>query len=908
MIVEFRIHFHTTLGQSLGVIGSHPALGEWDSNNLLWLSHEGGGNWKGQIEVENDASFKMSYKYILVHGDHVEWEGGQNRHVQCAFTRAHIIFYDYWRSSRDPQNTLFSSAFSKNIMARQSEPSPRKRSRASQIFRIQLFAPRIDKDHQLILMGDDSSLGNWDPSKARVLDDRLFPLWSVDFSPRKKNRELNYKFAIQHIPSGKISTIEEGPNRVLWVDGSQTDSIYIKTDYPFSYPLGNWKGAGWAIPVFSLKSKTSLGVGEFNDLKPLVDWSKSCGMKLIQLLPINDTHTSGSKADSSPYSANSSFALHPIYTHIDPIARGSQTVTESYLDHLRTRLNKETRVNYPEVYKLKIQLLKSLFEEQKERFIQDPEVKQFFEKHKHWLYPYGLFHTFLELYGSPKPDDWNEYANYQDLKPEHLAWSTELPFFDQVCFHVFVQFHLHNQLLEASNYARTNHVVLKGDIPIGVKRESVDTWVFPHLFNLDAQAGAPPDDFAQKGQNWGMPTYNWEEMRKNGFQWWKNRLQHMSQYFDSFRVDHILGFFRIWEIPEGARQGLLGVFNKSVPIHAHEIYSRGIPFQYDRMCQPYITDSMLDSLFGWRKDGVVETFFDREDSGRFRFKPNFENQDKVHAHFEIIKKDSQDPDPYSAELREKLLYLHTEVLFIESPFPHSQLFHPRHSIDHTQSFKDLDPWVQHQVKDLYNDYFFHRQEDFWRLEGLWKLPALKYATEMLICGEDLGMVPKCVPQVMEELNILGLRIQRMPGDSSIRFGHPSDYNYLSVCTTSSHDMAPIRAWWEQGRDKNQVYYETILGKSSPAPYYAEDWLCREIITQHLYSPSMWAIFPIQDLLAMDFDLRLENPFDEQINDPSNPDHSWDYRLHKDLETFIEAHSFNQMLRTMVFESGRGSDY
>lgn len=908
MIIEFRIHFNTSWGQKLAVMGGHEALGAWQPDQMLYLHHQGHGHWRGRVEIEANSCVTFDYKYILVHGDHLEWEGGQNRQFECSQNRNFITCQDYWRSSRDPQNTLFASAFAKNIMARPKSSGEIKRSRAARVIRLQIYAPRVDREHEMVVLGSDTVLGNWVPENALKMDDRDFPLWKVQFTPRKKSHAIFYKFAIRHVPSGEIRTIEEGPNRYMELEQTPSNSLCIKTDYTFSYPIGNWKGAGCAIPVFSLRSKESLGVGEFNDLKQLVLWSKACGMKMVQLLPINDTHTTGSRADSSPYSANSSFALHPIYIHLDQMARHSKAVPPSYLDHLRTSLNKAARVDYPEIYKLKIQLLKALFEEQREAFVDDPGVKAFFEVNAQWLYPYGLFHHFLETYGSEKSTDWQESQSYHSICPEEIIWSPDLPYFEEIAFQVFVQYHLHLQLQEASQFAKRHNVVLKGDIPIGVKRDSVDTWVFPHLFNLNAQAGAPPDDFAQNGQNWGMPTYNWEAMRKKGFKWWKNRLTHMSQYFDAFRVDHILGFFRIWEIPEGAIQGLLGVFNKSVPIHIHEIQGRGIPFDYERLCRPYITESMIDDLFGWRRDGVVATFFERTSQGRFQFKPDYDNQEKVDRYFESLGPGESDSDPFNAELRSKLLYLHTEVLFLESPYPHSQLFHPRHSLERTRSFQHLDQWSQQQVLAIYNDYFFNRQEEFWRLEGLWKLPALKYATQMLICGEDLGMVPKCVPHVMEELNILGLRIQRMPGDPKRTFDHPSDYPYLSVCTTSTHDMAPLRAWWEQNRAKNQTYYETILGKSSPAPYFAEDWLCREIITQHLFSPAMWAVFPIQDLLAMDPDLRFGDPFEEQINDPSNANNSWDYRMHLPLEDLLEAHSFNTMLRNMVTESGRSSNY
>ena len=907
MQVTFKIHFHAQMGHRLAISGDHPVLGCWNLDSMVWMTHLGDGNWSAELNVPTTEPMEFSYKYLLVHGDHLEWEDGRNRRAFIHDERDHLICHDYWRSSRDQQNTLFSNAFAKNIMARDTQNQNESKSSASQVFRFQIFAPRIDKGHHLILTGNDPALGNWDLATALDLDASRFPLWKIEFTPSLKERQLEYKFGIKHTESGKVTTLEEGKNRKVWVPSESGKTLYIHTDSPFIYPLGNWKGAGCAIPVSALRTQNSMGVGEFLDLKTMVDWVKNCGLKLIQVLPINDTHTTGSIADSSPYSANSSFALHPIYLNLGRLAEHSMRVTPARLKALKDEFNEIQEVNYPVILKKKMELLRSLYEEERHTFLAAKSTRDYFEENRGWLFPYALFQHFLVKFGSSYPQDWEDYADYNYCL-ENLSWTPNRPFYEEIGFHVFVQYHLHSQLMEACQYARKNHIVLKGDIPIGVKRESVDTWVYPELFNMKTKAGAPPDYFAKMGQNWGMPTYNWEKMKQNGFLWWKNRLNHMAQYFDAFRVDHILGFFRIWSIPEGAIHGLLGVFNKSVPIHIDELFNQGIPFDYERMSRPYITETILDSRFGSRKQQVMDQFLEPALSGRYQFKREFDTQEKIDAFFEKRKSTDSSTTALESELRDDLLYLHTEILLIESPYPNSQLFHPRHSMQQTRSFKELDVDTQAKLDHLYVDYFFSRQEDFWRLEGLWKLPALKYATNMLICGEDLGMVPKCVPHVMEELNILGLRIQRMPGDPKEKYGHPSDYPYLTVCTTSSHDMSPIRAWWEENRDKNQEFYEMMLGKKSPAPYFAEDWLCREIITQHLYSRSMWAVFPIQDLLAMDPALRRENPFAEQINNPNNPSHHWNYRLHIPIETLQKAKAFNIMLREMIQEAGRGSDY
>jgi 4-alpha-glucanotransferase len=170
------------------------------------------------------------------------------------------------------------------------------------------------------------------------------------------------------------------------------------------------------------------------------------------------------------------------------------------------------------------------------------------------------------------------------------------------------------------------------------------------------------------------------------------------------------------------------------------------------------------------------------------------------------------------------------------------------------------------------------------------------------------MIPACVPKAMAELNILSLEIQRMPKDPTRQFGHPNDTPYLSVCTTSTHDMPTIRGWWEEDRERIQLFYNQELGHWGTAPYFAEPEICRQIIEQHLYSPAMWTTFPIQDLLAMDGRLRWDQTGEEQINLPANVRHKWRYRMKQSIEDLKQADRFNEMLRELLKASGRNSDY
>ena len=568
-----------------------------------------------------------------------------------------------------------------------------------------------------------------------------------------------------------------------------------------------WKGAGTAIPVFALRSEDDFGVGEFLDLKKMVDWAVLTGQTFLQLLPVNDTTMFGTLDDSYPYNANSTFALHPQFINL-PAA--GVPVDKEYLKLLKQLHSfvKDGRpeTDYVSVNREKRRLLRKAFDANWKSLSRTKAYRNFLAANREWLIPYSRFCALRDEFGTPDFSQWGEFAVYDEARLER--WNKNHR--SETDFNCFLQFHLDAQFRQVRDYAHSKGVVLKGDLPIGISRTSADAWQFPKLFNMDSQAGAPPDAFSADGQNWGFPTYNWEEMAKDGYAWWKARLRKMSEYFDAFRIDHILGFFRIWQIPVPEKSGLAGYFSPALPYSADELRSWG---------------------YGNRMDRFIE-------------------------------------DPHRPGW-----------------------YHPR--ID----AKDLG--------DLYIDFFYRRHNEFWKHNAMGKLSALLGSTNMLACGEDLGMIPACVPEVMQRLNILSLEIQRMPKDPAQTFADPDRYPYGCVCTTSTHDMSPIRAWWEEDRALSQRFYNEALGCGGAAPYFCEPWVCRRIVEQHLWSPAMLVILPLQDWLSISPELRYKgNPADERINVPAIPRYHWDYRMHLSLEELLAAKDFNTDVATLVKSSGR----
>ena len=452
-------------------------------------------------------------------------------------------------------------------------------------------------------------------------------------------------------------------------------------------------------------------------------------------------------------------------------------------------------------------------------------------------------------------------------------------------------------MADAHEYARSKGVILKGDIPIGVNRYGCDVWQEPRYFNLNGQAGAPPDDFSVNGQNWGFPTYNWDEMIKDGCRWWVRRFSNMAKFFDAYRIDHVLGFFRIWEIPYNAVHGLLGQFSPALGMTREEIEAYGLHFQEELFTEPFITDWVLDRMFGERAAMVRDNYLEPAHDGRYRMKPEYDTQRKVEAAFEG-KTDKADTD-----LRDGLYALISDVLFVRDHRDPNK-FHPRISVQFDFIYESLYDSDKFLFNKIYNDYYYRRNNQFWYREAMNKLPKLVEATRMLVCAEDLGMVPDCVQWVMNELKILSLELQSMPKDPSVRFGVLSRNPYRSVCTISSHDTPTLRQWWDEDASRTQDYYNNVLQKYGAAPHPLPGWLARDIISRHLLCPSMLCILTVQDWLAVDESIRLADANAERINIPSNPRHYWRYRMHMCIEDLMEAHDYNQNITDLIKESGR----
>lgn len=884
MKINFRVKYSTVFGQSIYVVGNHPKLGDLKVEKALALSFINLEQWGTQIELYVKTKKVIDYQYVLK-DDRTgvilkEWRK-RSLIIDPKSPIKKIDLFDTWSSAGTVDYSFETSMFDQRL------PTYKKQRLIKKKFTHQfdIRVPLLEEDETIALIGNCDPLGNWNIKKSipmKRIDKNRFVL-QLDLSTI--DHPFEYKYGIYNTKEKQFVCYEEGGNRHAFP--VEENHVFYVNDEHFNRSIKTyWKGAGVAVPVFSLRSEDGMGVGEFLDLKRLADWGEKTGMRLLQILPVNDTTAQHNWIDSYPYAAVSVFAMHPQYLNIQALPYKMPSSFQTKVQKKVKELNESFKVPYEQMMQAKWNFVQEIFEKHAKTFLNDTEFLKFFRENEHWLVPYATFCVLRDENGTPDFSKWNHLKKYSKKAVNQLAKDNV-----KVQIHYFVQYYLHQQLTEAVEYLHEKGLALKGDIPIGIYRYSCDAWVEPELYNMNMQAGAPPDDFAIKGQNWGFPTYNWDRMETDDFKWWKNRFTQLAQYFDSFRIDHILGFFRIWQIPLHAVEGILGFFEPALPFSKEELIKRNIDFDEERYSLPFINETILEELFGKDKAWVKQNFL-TSSNGMYRLKKKFDTQRKVEAFFKENPKD---------EHHKQALYdLIANVLFIKD----KKGYHPRYGLMNTSSFRFLETNQKQALEALYHDYFYHRHEVFWEEKGYRKLPAIKKATRMLICGEDLGMVPACVPKVMKELGILSLEVQRMPKNPETQFFDPSSAPYLSVVSPSSHDTSTLRGWWEENEEQTQIFYSTILRGEGKAPKVMSGRIVEEVVKQHFYSNAMLAIFPIQDYLGIDETLRYPEVEEERINIPAIIPHHWNYRLHINLEDLIKKDRLNKKIRQLVKDSRR----
>lgn len=880
MKLKFCIDYRTAWGESLHVNIAYYSLDRTVKRYNLMMQTEDGERWTLETAALESRQHPLSHIVYLYQVENAD--GEVLRHEWDMVPRIYYfdsskdyMFPDQWRDMPLPFH-LYTNAYLTMMHGRTDEHVEALRLplfRRTLTFRVS--APQLLPGQSVAICGSHPAIGNWNTSRYLRMEYAGQQEWILTVNALGMIFPLEYKYVVVDDKTHAFVCWEEGDNRVVSVDSIDGNTselpdgqVLMLYGEPLRLREQIWRAAGVAIPVFSLRSEHSYGVGDFGDLRRLVDWAVLTGMRVIQILPVNDTTVNRGWQDSYPYNIISVFALHPHY--IDLEAAGTLKSKQKMTQYRRRQqeLNALAYSDYEAVDRVKMEYLRELFEEKGKVVMDSDDFKTFVRDNEEWLKPYAEWLSKNTLSSPSSP-------------------STQ-------SFYYFLQFLLHQQLKAAADYARSKGVILKGDLPIGVNRESVETKEHPELFYLDSQTGAPPDAFTSKGQNWGFPTYQWSD---GLISWFRKRLHHMEQYFDAMRIDHILGFFRIWEIPEDAIDGMLGHFSPSLPLTVGEIEYFGLAFRKELFTRPFINDRLIDRIFGIHAQYVRDTFLVRKAYNLYDLREDYATQRKVATAFADRRDES------SLWIRDGLMRLISNVLFVEDP-RQPEMYHPRIGILNEPIYEALGSEDKDAFVRLYNNYFYQRHSMYWGQQALKRLPAILKDSRMLICGEDLGMLPDCVEPVLDKLRILTLEIQQMPKQQGFEFAHLEANPYRSVSTISTHDMSPLRLWWQESPERRQRFYVTMLQKEGRAPEQLPAHLAEEIIARHLYCPSMLCILALQDWLAMDGELRSKHPQDERINVPSDPYNRWKWRMHLTIEQLIAAERYNNKVKTMITRSKR----
>ena len=812
MKLQFNLEYQTTFGEELVLnILSEKKQEQHKMSTLDGL------HWNCELSKTMKASACIDYYYSVYRGDQEtrhEWLTEPHCLEFAAIRGIRYTIYDHWIDIPE-DSYMYSSAITECVAARKRTMS--EQEEYGRTIRLKVRAPQLRGNERLALIGGGEALGNWEAKRALAMTEHESNEWVISLNADKLPQTFEFKFVALDEVVDVTPLWENGINRTITLPEIELGEVVVYELTQAYFPVYPWKAAGTVIPIFSLRSEGSFGVGDFGDLKMMVDWCAKTKQRILQVLPITDTNMTHTWQDSYPYNSISIYALHPQYTDFRQLPALKDEAKRKAFETLRQELNALPQIDYERMFTAKLDYLREIFAQEWAAVQRRESFKKFFEQNKDWLVPYAAFCYFRDLYGTATFSEWPKDATLQSTQKSTFKGKKELQFW------YYVQYNLDAQMREAHAYARAHRVILKGDIPIGISRDGVEAWVEPKYFNLNGQAGAPPDAFSADGQNWGFPTYNWDEMLKDGCSWWVRRFRKMAEFFDAYRIDHVLGFFRIWEIPVPYKSGLMGQFSPALGLSREEIEAYGVAFN--------------EGLF----------LVDHKRSDRW---------------------------------------------------------HPRIAVQYQEAYEQLSEEQKYCFNQLYNDYFYRRNNQFWYTEAMKKLPKLVQATRMLVCAEDLGMVPDCVPWVMNELRILSLEIQSMPKDPTTRFGKLSHNPYRSVDTISTHDMATLRQWWDEDEERSQTYYNTTLRRGGAAPRPLPGWLAKDIVSRHLTSPSMLCLISFQDWLSIDEKLRLPDENAERINIPANPRHYWRYRMHLTIEQLLKADELNNEISTLIVQSGR----
>jgi len=640
-------------------------------------------------------------------------------------------------------------------------------------------------------------------------------------------------------------------------------------------PAVNKRLLGVAVPLGALRTKNGIGVGEFNDLCDFAVLCKKMKMGLIQILPVNDTGY-----ESSPYASLTAFGLHPLYLRIeglDEFANADNSVKKR-IKAAREKFDKNKRFSHYEVLKEKLGICNVIYDANKADILKSAKngiLSAWIGKNS-WVKEYAVYRRLKHVNGEKSWKDWKEYSS---VTPEDITklWNDDA-LREEHIFWVWLQQALDCQFSKAAEKIAEAGIVLEGDLPILMNEDSCDVWAHPEIFNQELSAGAPPDMYSPDGQNWGFPIYNWEAQEADNFKWWKLRLSVAEKYYSAYRIDHVLGFFRIWASSHRDHSSALGRFVPSVPVTSGDLKRLGFDKSRVRwVSKPHIpTGEIWDALKNnWggpctntevalEADKVFSKALERVNSEElWLFKKSIKGEKDIDA----LALHPAAGKYLMAKWKDRLFFEHDKGKFS-----------PVWLYKNTKAYASLSENEKRALEELLEKRN-KKSEKIWMSLGMKLLSVLVESSGMLPCAEDLGAVPSCVPKVLSKLKILGLCVVRWFCDNKAA-GEPfipfEKYPQLSVCTLAVHDTSTVREWWEKEADQKK--FSGFLGVPSLPKIY-NPGTAKVILSKTASARSRFRVFQIQDLLHLSNNWYSANPADERVNVPGTvSDFNWTYRL------------------------------
>lgn len=955
LTVRFRVKCHTSFGEELFIVGDCKELGNWQTKCAQQLFYEADSDsWVGDICFPLTSSTRtIQYKYFKSNDtQEAQWEPEENHiiHLDSVASPAFVEISDTFRWNDPILNTFTRSAFTE-VITKRTNPvappriSPNKVNPGEVSVNFSVMCPYVKRNQTLCIVGSCPELGEWNPEKALLLADLDFPLWTGAATFKRSSFPFEYKYIIRDQESEthevhEIESVEdeEKDTHYIWencenrtckgVTGEFVDASFpatiIVSDWYISPNANLFRGMGIHCPLFSVRTSESCGVGQYSDIRRLVDLCKLIGSSMIELLPLNDTTASPNSyqiRNSSPYNIISCFALNPIYINLLEIIPSLPSDIFNDIASHKFQFEQRREVDYGDVYRFKMNILHKIYDISKE--LRSTDYDDFCAFNEEWLNPYSLFCVLCDEQGTSEFWKWN-------LKVRHITTeeinriSREKE--DETKFIKWVQFIADRQLRASAEYASSSGIVLKVDVPFGVQRNSCDCWCNERLFKLDFQEGSAPSQEEPEGGNYGYAAYNWKAMKTDNFSWWRLRMKRLSDLFQSVHIDHVEDFFRAYLIHHcdfssifdsvSTFEKVMGHFSPSNCITKEELDQKGL-WDIERYVRPYVRLHILREKFGSEADSVANNFFvPRRIDGNddfYDFKDSCNTPEKLESILNRTIPDVSKRNHY----RTCLLQLLSNVILIRSSCPnHENSFYFRSNvtIEHVEengsvfpstSFNELDNHQKQQILELYNEYLFGRQSELWLREGVPKLEMLDKSSKMLLFGDFSADYGDLFERESECKSIIQLQNSLHGNKKNKTYESASSFAYLSQCQPSHPAASSIRAWWEENKNSAFNFWRDEL-KQNPEKFnqYCVCDILSKVIEYNLNSQSMWCVLLLQDVVNTFDCLRREYPNEERIFKVNQSRNGNLYRFPWSLEELINYNDWTNYVRNLVQKAKR----